>query len=807
MARLDIYRAKRDRSATPEPFEPGKPSAGALRYSMQNHDATRLHWDLRLEWDGVLLSWAVTRGPSLYPVDKRLAVRTEDHPLPYLTFEGIIPAGQYGAGTVMLWDIGHWRPVDDVELGLGKGHLRFQLYGRRMTGVWDLVRIKGKLSDRGRENWLLVKAEDAAAHQPDPVARYRTSVATNRDFAEIAAEAATRPFGPADPLALPKPTEPMLARLVDEPPQGDEWLHEIKIDGYRGLAHLGADGSVIRTRNGLDWTDRFASLVPALAELPARAALIDGEIVAGAGASGFSALQQAITGGGPFAYVAFDLLSLDGRDLRAKPLLERRAALEQLLADVPPMGLIQLSEAVPGDGAAALSAICAAGGEGIVSKLALSIYRAGRSDSWRKTKCERRTAFTIIGWRKSDRAGRPFASLLLASPDGPGGALRYRGRVGTGFSAETQAALAVLMRPLVRKTAPAPVPRPEAKGATWIEPRLVAEIRYAETTADDILRHASFLGLREDKMPPEAPAAPIVRIEKPAGKSRKVAGVTITSADRIVFPDVGVTKGDVAEWYARIAPLMLPHCADRPLALVRLPDGMGGQSFFQKHAGKGFPAQMRTTEIMDEPEPGIFVASAGGLVAGAQMGVVEYHIRGTRRDRTDRPDRLVFDLDPDEGLEFAEVKAAALQFRDRLAALGLPTWPMVTGGKGIHVVADLRRTAPWDTVKLFARTFSNVMAAEEPDRYVAVMSKAKRTGKIFIDWLRNEEQATAISPFSLRARPGARVAMPLSWDALKDEESANGYDLRTAAELAPKIAPRREKPVSLEPVVRALVGE
>lgn len=803
MARLDTYRAKRDRSATPEPFDAGTPSRGALRYSMQNHDATRLHWDLRLEWDGVLLSWAVTRGPSLDPAEKRLAVRTEDHPIPYLAFEGVIPEGQYGAGTVMLWDLGHWRPLEDVEKGLSKGHLRFQLYGRRMTGLWDLVRIKGKPSEK-RENWLLVKAEDAAAHQPDPVGRYRTSVATNRDFAGIAADAPPQPVGPADPLPLPGEVEPMLARLVDAPPDGEEWLHEIKIDGYRGLVHLGQGGPVIRTRNGLDWTERFASLIPALAELPARSALIDGEIVAGAGAFGFSALQQAITVGGPFAYVAFDLLSLDGRDLRDKPLVERRAALEGLLKDVPPMGLVQLSEAVAGDGSAALGAICEVGGEGIVSKLARSPYVSGRVDAWRKSKCERRASLVVIGWAKSESPGRPFASLLLASPDGPNGALRYRGRVGTGFTAQTQAELAARMRPLARKTAPASVPRPEAKGARWVEPQLVAEVRYAEMTAGDIVRHASFLGLREDKMPPEKPA-PVVRVEKPSGQRLKIAGVTVTSADRLVFPDVGVTKGEVAEWYERIAPLMLPHCADRPLALVRLPEGMGGERFFQKHAGKGFPSQMRTTEIEGEDEPAIYVSSAAGLVAGAQMGVVEYHIRGTRRDRPDRPDRLVFDLDPDEGLEFSEVRAAAFQFRDRLAALGLPTWPLVTGGKGIHVVADLRRTVGWETVKLFARTFAHLMAAEEPQRYVAVMSKAKRTGKIFVDWLRNEEQATAICPFSVRARPGAKVAMPLSWEALAEETSAHAYDLRTAAEIAPRIAPRREKPVSLEAVARRLI--
>ena len=620
MDRLAPYAAKRDPAKTPEPFEPGTPSGGALRYSMQNHDATRLHWDLRLEWEGVLLSWAVTRGPSLDPADKRLAVRTEDHPLPYLTFEGTIPKGEYGAGTVMLWDIGHWRPVEDAARGLTKGHLRFQLYGRRLSGLWDLVRIKGKPADKGRENWLMVKVEDAAAHQPDPVARYTTSIASGRDFAAIAAGAKAVPPGPAEPLAMPKPAEPMLAKLVTDPPEGDDWLHEVKIDGYRGLVHLGRGGPVIRTRNGLDWTDRFAPLVPVLASLPARAALIDGEIVAGAGAQGFAALQQAITDGGPFGYVAFDLLELDGASLRREPLTARRAALAALLGEQPPLGILQMSVALPGDGAAALGAICAAGGEGIVSKRAASVYRAGRSDSWRKIKCDRRTAFAVIGWAKSDSPGRPFASLLLASPEGDG--WRYRGRVGTGFSGEVQADLAARMAPLTRKTAPAAVPRSETRGVTWVEPALMAEVRYAEETTGGILRHASFQGLREDKMaPPAPPEPPVVRVERVTA-GRKVAGVTITNPDRVIFPEPGVTKGELAEYYAAAAPLMLAHCANRPLSLVRLPEGMGGQSFFQKHAGKGFPAQIAQTDLPGEDEPALYVTSAAGLVGAVVVSVV-----------------------------------------------------------------------------------------------------------------------------------------------------------------------------------------
>ncbi|WP_134725793.1 DNA ligase D [Paracoccus luteus] len=805
--RLATYRAKRDPGATPEPFDAGAPSPGALRYSMQKHDATRLHWDLRLEWDGVLLSWAVTRGPSLDPADKRLAVRTEDHPISYLTFEGTIPKGQYGGGTVMLWDLGHWRPVIEVGAGLAKGHLRFQLYGRRMTGLWDLVRVKGKPRERA-ENWLMVKADDAAAHQPDPVARHVRSVSTGREMAAIAA--ADAPAAPRDDLLpLPRAPGPMLPRLVTAAPSGGDWLHELKIDGYRGMVRLGQGGPRILTRNGLDWTDRFSPLLPALAELPARSAVIDGEIVAGAGRHGFSALQQAITDGGPFGYVAFDLLALDGDDLTRRPLTDRRAALERLLADVPPLGLIDLSTAIAGDGASALSAICAAGGEGIVSKRAGSTYRAGRADSWRKTKCETRTAFAVIGWLPSDSPGRPFSSLLLASAEE--GGWRYRGKVGTGFPAAVQDDLAARMAPLARKTAAADVPRSEARGARWVEPSLMAEVRYAGLTADELLRHASFQGLREDKMPPgppkaARPAPATARVAKGRATSGpKVAGVTITSPDRVVFPDAGVTKARVAEYFAAAAPLMLPHAADRPLSLVRLPEGVGGESFFQKHAGKGFPAQVRLAPLPGEDEPAMYVADAAGLVAAAQMGTVEFHIRGTRRDRPDRPDRLVFDLDPDESLGFADVRRAARDLRDRLDGLELPSWPMVTGGKGIHVVCDLRRTVGWETVTLFSRTLATLMSAEEPDRFVAVMSKAKRQGRIFIDWLRNEPQSTAISPFSLRARAGARVAMPVSWRVLDTLKGADAFDIGNALEQAATVAPERPRPVALDKAVRALV--
>ncbi|WP_299363943.1 DNA ligase D [uncultured Paracoccus sp.] len=806
MDRLGTYRAKRDPARTAEPFDAGTPSSGALRYSMQNHDATRLHWDLRLEWNGVLLSWAVTRGPSFSPKEKRLAVRTEDHPIPYLTFEGTIPKGQYGAGTVMLWDIGSWRPNIDVEHGLSKGHLRLQLYGRRLTGAWDLVRIKGKPAEK-RENWLLIKQEDAAAHQPDPVERYRTSVSTNRDFAAIAKDGPPVPFGPTRRLPRPRPVEPMLAKLVDAAPAGRGWQHEIKIDGYRGLVEIGAEGPLIRTRNGLDWSDRFSPLLPAFAELPARSALIDGEIVAGAGQAGFTALQQAIAAGGPFAYVAFDLLHLDGKDLTGKPLHARQAALSRLLADVPPMGLIEQSLAVQGDGGQALAAICAARGEGIVSKRVDAPYRSGRGDSWRKVKCEHRDDFLIVGWLPSTSPSRPFASLLLAD-QADDGTLFYRGKVGTGFDTATQDQVAAALAPLKSAKPALPVPRAEARGAKWLEPVLSAEIRYADITGDGRLRHASFQGLREDKMPTSRKTEkPVVRIASgPSGNTVEVAGITISNPDRIVYPDAGVTKGDVAAYYAAAADPMLTHLRDRPLSLVRLPEGLGGEAFFQKHAGKGFPKQIRETAIEGESSPALYVTDASGIVAAAQMGAIEFHIRGVHRDRPDRPDRLVFDLDPDEGLGWSEVQRAAFDLHDRLERLGLPSWAMVTGGKGVHVVCEIKRTVPWDTATLFARTLTSLMADEEPDRFVAVMSKAKRSGKIFIDWLRNQPQSTAITPFSLRARPGATVAVPVSWKVLEGLDGADGFTIRDALDRAPSVAPQYPKPVALTPAIRALTG-
>jgi len=803
---LSRYHQKRDFDRTPEPSGGVAGSTGALRYGVQMHAATRLHWDLRLEWNGVLLSWAVTRGPSTDPRDKRLAVRTEDHPFDYLTFEGVIPEGNYGAGTVMLWDIGWWEPFHDVGKGLDEGHLHFALHGQRATGGWSLVRMK---SDKkgGRENWLMLKERDEAATEAGPVPfaeAHGTSVTTGRDLDEIALGAPAKPALRPRKAAAPRFRPVQLAQTVDAPPEGPGWLHEVKLDGYRAQVAIGRGGPRIRTRNGHDWTDRFAALVPALDALPCDSALIDAEIVAGAGLAGFSALQDAIKAGGPFLLYAFDLLCLDGRDLADRPLSERRAALDDLLAPVMPRGVIRGSPGIDGAADEALRTVCDAGGEGIVSKRDAAPYRGGRSAAWVKTKCIRRAEFVICGWHPSTRRGRAFASLLLATMDD--GTLVYRGAVGTGFGADRMDTLAAALAPLRRETTPLARQPAEARGAVWVEPRLIAEIDYAEVTAQGRLRHARFVALREDKLPAQ------VAMDRPrAGKGGRVevAGINVSHPERVIFETGGVTKLDLARYVEAVADRMLPTLADRPCALLRLPEGLGGEQFFQKHAGAGFPEAIRRVTV-SRPDGGqdacLAVTDVAGLVAAVQMGAVEFHPWATDLRRPDRPERLIFDLDPDEGLSFASVREAAVDVRDRLADLGLHSWAMLSGGKGVHVVVPLRRTASWQTAKLFAELLARLCVAAHPDRYVATMSKAARKGKIFIDWLRNERGATAIAPFSVRARPGAPVAVPVAWDELQRTDRADAFDIHAARERTWEDIPRKPAGALNAVVLKRLEG-
>ncbi len=775
MRDLQDYVAKRNFAQTPEPRSGAAVAGVAPRFSFQKHDATRLHWDLRLEHDGVLLSWAVTRGPSLNPKDKRLAVRTEDHPLDYLQFEGTIPKGNYGAGTVMLWDVGWWQPFHDVDDGLATGHIHFALLGQRSTGKWSLIRMQGRRAgDAGRENWLLIKEQDEAVRPLDMTGQYDRSVATGRDLPQIAAGAPPRPLAPERTAKPPKFTPPQLADLQTAPPDGDMWWHEVKLDGYRAQVLLGKGGARIVTRNGLDWTDRFAPLLPALNALPADSAAIDGEIVAGAGLERFGDVPRAIEQGGPFVFYGFDLLSRDGADLSARPLTERRAALENLFADVVPRGVLRLSPVLQGTGAALFAQVGEAGGEGLVSKLRDAPYRSGRSASWVKSKVDRRGAFVIVGFQHSPSRGKAFASLLLAAHQD--GELVYRGKVGTGFDAATEADLAARFTPLTRTTPPlSGVPDLRAK-VTWLDPRLIAEIRHAEITRDGHLRHASFIALREDKTMPETVT------DDPVTRPR-VATVGISNPDRLVYPKPKVTKRMVADYYEAMADRILEGARNRPLSLLRLPDGLEGQQFFQKHRGKGFPEAMKETRLPDSKgvlQEKMYLSSPASLIAAVQMGTVEFHIEGVRTDRPQTPDRLVFDLDPDEGMGFPLVRDAAALIRDLLSEVGLPSWPMVSGGKGVHVVVPLRRSASTQTVALFSRVFATLLAERRPKNFTAKMSKADRRGRIFIDWLRNDAGSTAVAPFSLRARAGAPVAVPVSWDELRLLRRANGFSLKDA---------------------------
>ncbi|WP_447725913.1 DNA ligase D [Sphingomonas koreensis] len=802
---LDTYNAKRDFTRTKEPKGKVAKKRGNS-FVVQKHAATRLHWDFRLEIDGVLKSWAVTKGPSCDPADKRLAVRTEDHPLDYGEFEGNIPKGEYGGGTVMLWDRGTWEPVTGKSADdLKDGHLHFILHGERMKGEWLLVRMKGRSGEK-RENWLLRKIDDPEAGQGDTlVERGLTSVLTGRSLAQIEADTAgtqslkgakgkafarkmqaakthnARVKGTAKSRAAPLPRfiKPQLATLIDDVPTGNDWLHEIKYDGYRALIATRGGEVKVYTRNGLDWTGKFGPLAQAIAALDLPSGLIDGEIVAfdANGNPSFSVLQSVLKRGHgeqradtPFHFFAFDLLSLDGTDLKPFPTIERKERLEALLAHAE--SPIHVADHLIGTGEKLYRSLCDAGQEGIIAKRIDAPYRSDRTRNWVKVKCTRRQEFVLIGWTASKAKGRPFASLLLAQHEGK--ALAYKGKVGTGFDTGTMNELAAAMEPLAIQDAPAEVPRAEVRGAHWIKPKLVAEIAFAEFTGDGRVRHGSFLGLRADK------PARAVKPERPAPAPPSATGVKISSRERIIFPDSGRTKGDLADYYARVAPLMLPFAVNRPVSLVRCPQGRAKKCFFQKHDSGAFGDHVRHVPIREKGgglEDYIYVEDPDGLLACVQMGTIEFHGWASRSDAVEAPDRMIFDLDPDEGMDFGRVRMAAADIRDQLSAIGLVSFAMLSGGKGVHVVVPLTPGHDWETHKDFASRFAHALSTAQPDRFVATMSKAKRKGRIFIDWLRNQRGSTAVLPYSARARAGAPVAVPIAWEELSGMKDAHPFDI------------------------------
>ena len=890
---LQEYKKKRSFRDTPEPEGTVKKSAGNS-FVIQKHAATRLHYDFRLEMEGVLRSWAVPKGPSLDPGEKRLAVHVEDHPIDYGDFEGIIPKGQYGGGTVLLWDRGTWTPEGDPVAAYKKGSLKFRLDGEKLHGRWALVRMGGRNQEEGHENWLLIKEKDETAVPGSGdavVEQYPDSVATGLSLEEIAADpervwqsnraektasfkdkiaakvakatakkapakkAAAKKASKPEPsseaaaipgarkAAMPSSIEPQLATLVDAVPQGGEWIHEIKYDGYRALCEIRDGEARLITRHGKDWTDRFAPVARAAGKLPVSQAILDGEVVVlePDGTTSFQSLQNALAENrqDDLVYFAFDLLYLDGYDLRRSPLLARKQALSDLLASSA--GAIRMGDHVEADGEGFYRQACTFALEGIVSKRGDLPYHSGRTKDWLKVKCLRRQEFAIVGFTDPERSRVGFGALLLAVNDDKG-ELVFAGKVGTGFNDRTLRELRARMDKLeTAKPAFKNPPRgAEARRSHWLKPRLVGEVAFTEWTREGILRHPTFQGLREDKSPreivreePQAPPpeavgkkaetrrpaaktakapakkAPAKKAKKavkgpkpplhpapeevavpPQGRSKKkeveIAGVRFSNPERVLYPEQGVTKEELGVYYARIADWILPHLKDRPLTLVRCPEGRAKQCFYQKHVNEHFPPSVYRVDVGD-PEPYGAVNSLEGLLSLAQMGVLELHIWGSHRDRIEQPDYIVFDFDPDEGLDWERVVEGALAMRAFLEDLGLRTFLKTTGGKGLHVVLPIARKDNWDEVKAFTKAVSEKMVAAEPQKYTSKLPKASRKGKIFIDYLRNGRGATSICAYSTRARANAPVSVPLFWEELETDVRGNTYTLRTLPERLEKL--------------------
>jgi bifunctional non-homologous end joining protein LigD len=870
---LETYRKKRKFDVTSEP-RGGKQRGSGHRYVIQKHDATRLHYDLRLELDGVMKSWAVTRGPSLDPNDKRLSIHVEDHPIEYNSFEGTIPESEYGGGTVMIWDRGTWTPVGDPHKGYAKGHLEFTLHGKKLRGRWHLVRMQPRKGDR-HENWLLIKAKDEEARSGRPadiIEEEPLSAATGRSMDEIAAgkgkkrvwhsnrndtapkntggpqsqrefkaqlkalaaspaksasksavraKAAKKPAVKqrvrAKPSAikverksggsregkarLPAFIPPSLATLRDGAPSGKNWLHEIKFDGYRIEARLDRGKVQLLTRKQLDWTHRFKPIAQAVEALDAQTALIDGELVVedDKGVSSFSLLQSDLKDGRSdrFVYRAFDLLYLDGDDLTKEALVARKAALHRLLKGESRKGLIRYTEHFDEDGPLIFKHACEMHLEGIVSKLRDAPYRSGRSDHFIKVKCHNEQEFVVAGFSPSAAMPKAVGALTVAFHEH--GKLRYAGRVGTGYTRSTARDLWKRLDALRTDKPPVALPPDERrKDVVWVRPQVVVEAEFRGITHDGLLRQASYKGLREDK-----PAREVVREtavansmtavqRQPVRKSTKssakparanpnkkaveVAHVYLTHPDRVYWVDAGVTKQNLADYYVRMWDVMAPHVIGRPLSILRCPEGTAGECFFQKHIASNVKESSLRHVVKAKEHDVIAIEKLEELIELVQSGALEIHVRGSRLDSLESCDRIVFDLDPGDGVAWKDVVAAAKEVRDRLGELKLKSFVKLSGGKGIHVVLPIAG-ADWDATKAFTARIATAMAADSPERYLAKMTKALRHGRIFIDYLRNTREATSVAAYSTRARVGAPVSLPVSWEALSRTKSGNQFTL------------------------------
>ncbi|ATN37733.1 DNA ligase D (plasmid) [Rhizobium sp. ACO-34A] len=862
---LTTYRTRRDFRRTPEPSGKArvKPSKRG-RFVIQKHDATRLHYDLRLELNGVFKSWAVTRGPSLDPRDKRLAVEVEDHPLDYGDFEGTIPKGQYGGGTVMLWDRGYWEPEGDepVEHALSRGDLKFVLHGKRLKGSFVLVRMRDDRISKKRPNWLLIKHPDGHSVEADGAAtleKNTTSVASGRNMTEIAEGRGRRPTPfmaskadvtadatwprtrapkierkpsakarSSDADALPAFIEPQFCQIMARPPAGNTWVHEIKLDGYRIQVRVVDGEACLKTRNGLDWTSRFAAIATMASKLPD--CILDGEICAldENGAPDFGALQAALAEDqtDDLVYFAFDLLFEGSLDWRPRSLVQRKEGLQNLLEHAPADRRLRFVEHFQSGGDAVLRSACRLSLEGIVSKQADAPYRSGRSASWVKSKCRAGHEVVLGGYATTN--GR-FRSLLAGVYRGDH--LVYVGRVGTGFaSRKVNSLLSVLKAHETGRSPFSGVGAPGKENAViWLRPDLVAEIEFAGWTADGLVRQAAFKGLREDKpaadvkvekpASPEKPAMPdlepVVTVTRAKGAKAEVMGVLVSSPAKALWPDAGdgepVTKEDLALYYEAVGSRLIDHVKGRPCSIVRAPDGIGGELFFQRHAMSGTSNLLEQVRISGDRKPYLQVERIEGLIAIAQLGGVELHPWNCVPGKPEIPGRLVFDLDPGPNVQFSSVVATARELHERLEDLGLTSFCKTTGGKGLHVVVplavDTKHPLTWAEAKGFAHNLCQIMSRDNPDLSLIKMTKSLRQGRIFLDYLRNDRMATAVAPLSPRARPGATVSMPLTWSQVKVGLDPKRFTVRTVPALLRKTLAWRDYndgACRLEPAIKRL---
>lgn len=812
---LASYKKKRNFSVTPEPSGGGVPGVEALQFVIQKHWASRLHYDLRLEIDGTMKSWAVPKGPSFDPADKRMAVQVEDHPLSYNSFEGQIPPKQYGAGRVIIWDKGWWEPVGDPAEGYRTGKLKFRLHGHKLQGHWTLVRMHGH-GDERQPPWLLIKERDGLERpaqefsvvddMPDSVAAIAPVLLPTKSTASPRAQhspankaarslpttglkIATKASPKKAVVPLPPKLSPQLATLVEAPPADtDEWIWELKFDGYRLMARLEDGRARLFTRNGNDWTGKMPRLAQAVASLPLKSGWIDGEVLMpdAQGIPDFQALQNAFDGEATddLVFYVFDLPYADGKDLRSCPLVERRTRLGALV-QASSSDRIRFSaafEALPSD---LISSACQLGFEGVIGKRKNGAYTSRRSSDWVKLKCTHRQEFVIGGYTDPQGSRTGLGSLLLGVYDLDGG-LRYAGNVGTGFSQKLLAELHGQLQKI--KVAKSPFANPQAIGkkAHWVQPALMAEVAFAEWTKEGRIRHAVFKGLRSDKpakdIRKETPQPMKTKANtKPNPQDSTVGTVRVSNADRVIDHSTGVTKLDLVRYYATVAPLMMSHLKARPTSLVRAPDGVEGELFFQKHwdAGRVVGVRQLPQALYPAHPPLLEVSSPEGLLSAAQMNTVEFHTWNARKDKIDRPDRITFDLDPGEGVVWAHVQEAATLVHLMLTELELPAFLKTSGGKGLHIVVPIKRLHDWDTVKDFSHAVVQHLARTIPQRFVAKSGPKNRVGKIFADYLRNGLGATTASAWTARARPGMGVSVPVAWDELGKVTSGAHWTVQT----------------------------